>query len=194
MITAIILAAGFSRRFGKEKLLMKINKKPMISYVIDVVISSGFDEVILVYQNEAIRRIVNREDIIFAYNKESVQGMSTSVKCGIQKASKTDAYMFINGDQPFITIEVIHSLMDTFYKRKESIIVPKYNEKRGNPVIFSSQWKEQFLSVTGDKGGRNIIKNNPEEVFFIDIANNHCGMDMDTWEDYISLKELLNDE
>ncbi|GMQ60000.1 molybdenum cofactor cytidylyltransferase [Vallitalea sediminicola] len=194
MITAIILAAGFSRRFGSEKLLLKLNDKSLITHVIDTVIKSEFKEIILVYQNEEIKKIAEKYKIKHIYNGLSINGMSSSLKCGISKASETDAYMFINGDQPFINNEIIETLIKTFYKTEESIVVPRYSGKRGNPVVFSSKWKKEFMNVTGDVGGRNIIKNNPNEVYYLDMTENKYNLDVDTQKDYLTIKEMMNND
>ena len=192
MVTAIILAAGFSKRFGDDKLLVKLRNKPIINYVVDTVINSNFQEIILVHRNQDIKKIVGTHNIKYIYNDISYKGMSTSLKCGLSIASTTDAFMFINGDQPLINKDIINKLIKVFDEQTESIIVPRYNGKRGNPVIFSSKWKEALMNVSGDIGGRNIIKNNPDEVYFIDISERICGIDIDTFEDYLTIKELLD--
>ncbi|WP_458788391.1 nucleotidyltransferase family protein, partial [Vallitalea sediminicola] len=114
----------------------------------------------------------------------AITGMSSSIKCAIMKATETDAYMFINGDQPFVNSHVVEDLITTFNNRKESIIVPRYDGERGNPVIFGSNWKDDFLRITGDIGGRNIIKDNKDEVYYLDISESKWGLDIDTKEDY----------
>ncbi|WP_304942149.1 molybdenum cofactor cytidylyltransferase [Vallitalea guaymasensis] len=194
MVTAIILAAGFSRRFGREKLLMKLDGKPMITHVIETIIKSDFKEIILVYQNEEIKKIAENYNVKYVYNQSAITGMSSSIKCAIMEASETDAYMFINGDQPFVDSQVIEELITTFNNRKESIIVPRYDGERGNPVIFGSNWKDDFLRITGDIGGRNIIKDNKDEVYYLDISESKWGLDIDTKEDYLIIKELTDNE
>jgi molybdenum cofactor cytidylyltransferase len=194
LITAIILAAGYSRRFGEDKLLIKLGNKPIITYVIETILKCEFQEIILVYRNEEVKRIGENYNIKNIYNQSAIMGMSSSIRCGIINALETDAYMFINGDQPYINYYVIKNLIEAFNNQDESIIVPRYNGKRGNPVIFSSKWKNDFLEINGDIGGRNIIKNNKEEVYYLDIANVKWGMDMDTKEDYLIIKELYYNE
>lgn len=194
MVTAIILAAGYSKRFGDEKLLVKLDDKPLISYVIEAVVNSDFGEIILVYRNEIVKKTIENHNIKFIHNEMSYTGMSSSLRCGLKEAGVTDAYMFINGDQPLISVNIIETLIRRFYEEKASIIVPRYNGKRGNPVIFSSKWKEELMNVTGDMGGRNIIKNNPNDVYYVDISKNICGIDIDTPEDYLTIKELMENE
>ena len=69
-------------------------------------------------------------------------------------------------------------------KLKNLIIVPKYNEKRGNPVIFHRKYTDEFLELQGDNGGRSIINNHLEVVKFIEVKNEWLLNDIDRLEDY----------
>jgi molybdenum cofactor cytidylyltransferase len=194
-MTAIILAAGLSKRFGSQKLCMPINNRPMVQHVIELAKRMNFEECILVYQDEEVRRLAG-DGIKCVYNPNAADGLSSSVKCGAVSAGKTDGYIFFVGDQPFIDEQTIRLLVDTFYNKpidvfqKEahknigSILVPMYNGKRGNPVIFASKWKVSLENLTGDAGGRTIIEQNPEQIIFVDMQNGNSGEDIDTLEDY----------
>jgi molybdenum cofactor cytidylyltransferase len=183
-MTAIILAAGFSRRFGKEKLLMNIKGKPIVLHVIDLVLGMNFNENVLVFQNDEIGKLAEDKNIKCIYNPAAIEGISASIKCGIQNSDNADAYIFFLGDQPFIDSFTVNQLLKAYYEGKGSIIVPKYEGTNGNPVIFAAAWKEQLEGLCGDVGGKTIIKENPEKVFFIDAACRKAGNDIDTWEDY----------
>lgn len=187
-MTGIILAAGFSRRFGEEKLLMKINGKPIILHVIDLVLSVGFSETVLVFQNQDIGRLADGRTIKGIHNLRAAEGISASIKCGIHNSRPTDGYMFFTGDQPFIEPETVNRLLTAFNKGEGSIILPKYDGVNGSPVIFGSIWKEQLENLIGDVGGRTIIKNNPDKVFFVDMPGSKAGIDIDTKEDYVQYK------
>ena len=186
--TAIILAAGFSRRFGREKLMMHLHGKPIAAHVIDAVLGAGFIETILVYRNEEISRLAEGKNIKCVYNPDSADGMSSSVKCGVRNSSPTDAFIFFAGDQPYIDCDTINQLITAFKTGKGTIVVPDYGGRKGSPVIFSSEWKPQLEKLTGDAGGRSVILANPEKVYPVSISNLKAGMDIDTWEDYISHK------
>lgn len=187
MITAIIMASGFSRRIGERKLLLKINNKPIVEWVIDLVDTINFHEEILVYRDKEIEAIGKKRGFKTVFNDKAIEGMSSSMKLGILNSSKKiDGYIFFTADQPFLDVKAIEKLMDSFYQGKGSIIVPRFEGQRGNPVIFHSKWRESLLDVKGDKGGRDIIKNNLNEVYFLDISSARQGMDIDTWEDYRS--------
>lgn len=194
MIQSIILAAGSSKRFGQNKLNLDLLGKPVLHHVVDTVIEAGLAKPILVYYNKPILGTRPDEDIIYVYNQDAPEGMSTSVKCGLSHAPRSDGYMFINGDQPLISVDLLKALIDAYKRGLGTIIVPRYKGVRGNPTIFHHTWRKKLLEVTGDKGGRELIKTHPEEVYYVDIDDIYMGMDIDTKEDYRYLKELVRSE
>jgi molybdenum cofactor cytidylyltransferase len=188
-LTAVILAAGFSRRFGKEKLLMRVYDKPIILHVVDSVLEMGFRETILVYRNEEILKAVSGRKMKSVYNSAAADGISSSIKCGLRLTRSIDDYIFFTGDMPFINFDTVTQLLKAFHEGMGSIIVPRYGGYNGNPVIFASKWKGKLENLSGDTGGRTIIKGNQEEVYFVDIQDLKAGMDIDTMEEYYRQNE-----
>lgn len=192
MISGIILASGFSKRFREEdKLLYNLNGKAILEHVLSSAVKSNLDEVILVYRTEEVCRIGEKYGVKTVINLEADKGMSKSLHNGISNCKKnTDGYMFLVGDQPFITSEVINKLIEIF-ENNNTIIVPLYNKHRGNPCIFPLSYKEELLSVKGDKGGRDIIKKNTEKVNFVEIEKK-IGIDIDEYKDLKEIRKCLD--
>lgn len=185
MVSGIILASGFSKRMKKEKLLLPLCGIPIVEHVIRAANSSHLDEVILIYRNESVKEIGTKYPDKMAYNDHADKGQSAAVKLGISLANKeTDAFMFLVGDQPFLSKTVINILIDIFKDYPDNIIVPVYNGKKGSPVIFPVKFKYELLALTGDTGGRIIIENHKEEVKLVEIENTDAGIDIDNQEEY----------
>ena len=91
MISAILLAAGQSKRMIDEnKLTKKLNGIPVINHSVNNILSSNIDELIVVlgYQKEIIEDIVEKNNKIkFTVNKNFTDGMSTSIKTGLDHLS-----------------------------------------------------------------------------------------------------------
>jgi len=183
-MTAIILAAGLSTRFGGDKLLAEIGGKPIILRVIETVRKCGFREIILVSRSSDVKELINDENIKVVVNKDAALGKSTSVKCGVSSAKYDDSFMFFAADQPFIDEKTVRALIEAYDSGKGSIIVPRYNGVSGNPVIFAGRWKQELLSLEGDMGGKAIINANPDEVCYVETGNPSAGIDIDTLDDY----------
>ena len=92
MISAILLAAGESKRMGGEnKLLKKINGIPLIIHTVKNILSTSISELIIVigYQEKMMRDTINKDSKIkFVYNKDFKAGMSSSIKMGLKYISK----------------------------------------------------------------------------------------------------------
>lgn len=192
MISGIIMASGFSNRMGQNKLLLEIEGVKVIERVIKACKDSLLDEVILIYRLDEIKQIGEKYGIKTIFNPNADKGQSAAVKLGVESSKITNGYMFLVGDQPFLNSSVINALIEECRKNKESICVPYYKEKFGMPILFSPIYKNDLLNVKGDKGGREIIKNNPNMVKRLDFNDEYLGLDIDTMDDYVNLLNKKN--
>lgn len=191
MITGIIMASGFSKRMGRNKLLFPIEGDYMIERVIKAAKSSNIDKLLIVYNNKDIEEIGAKHGAALIYNSNPEKGQSQSMKLGIEASDpQNQAYVFFVGDQPYLEVDTINKLIELFKNNKGDIIVPLYNGRRGNPTVFSAKLRDRLLEVEGDRGGRAIIEEMKDRVFFIDIEEDKSGIDIDTWEEYQSIKDL----
>jgi molybdenum cofactor cytidylyltransferase len=189
MISGIILASGFSKRMEQEKLLLPVGGVVLVERVIRAAKASHLDDVILIYQKKEIEMIGRKYGITAVFNSRAEEGQSAAIKLGINTAHpKTDAFIFMVGDQPFLNPSTINILIDTFQQDPHSIIVPVYNGIRGNPVLFPSALKKELLVLDGDRGGRVLIEAIPERVNLVSIDDEMSGTDIDTREDYLRIK------
>jgi molybdenum cofactor cytidylyltransferase len=189
MINAIIMASGNGKRMGANKLLLKYQGKALVEHIIDKVITCDFYSTVLVSQYEQVLSLGSERAMKLVHNHNPEKGQSESIKLGILNSPKADGYMFFTGDQPLMDVETIKLLMDSFNESSNLIIVPRYSEKRGNPVIFPKKFIAELLEIQGDSGGRSIINKHLEEVKFLEVKNEYLLNDIDTEEQY---KQLLN--
>ncbi|MNP49295.1 MobA-like NTP transferase domain protein [compost metagenome] len=96
--------------------------------------------------------------------------------------------MFFTGDQPLLSKLTIKKMIDAFKNNPQNIVVPRYKERNGSPVIFSSIFIDELKALRGDKGGREVIKRNKDSLIFVEVENEYELMDIDTWEDYEKLQ------
>ena len=185
-VSAIIMAAGLSKRMNQEKLKMKINNKFIFEYILDTIKNcyDCFNEVIVVAKDDTILNRAEEFGFKIVKNDISYLGQSTSIILGIQNSNATQGYMFFVADQPFIKEETIRELIRTFEKNPSNIIIASYNGINGNPAIFPEIFSEQLLNLEGDIGGKLIIKNNEDKVIKVHIQSDNEFIDIDTFEDY----------
>lgn len=181
----IILAAGFSKRMGKNKLLLPFKDNTIIESVIREVVSSKLNKVYIVCREDEVKDLAGKYSLNIIINKKAHEGQSTSIVEAIKKVdSEAGSYMFLMGDQPLINKDFINEMIDFYNNNNTSILVPYYNDKRGTPVIFSSKWKKDLLKLKGDEGGRQIIRGNIKDILKYKVDSKILGIDIDNIEDY----------
>lgn len=193
-IKAIILAAGESKRFGSKKLLEEFLGKPLIQHVLDEVVKVEFEEIVVVTQHEAIKKLESTHKIHMIDNENVDKGISHSIYLGINEERDYDGYMFIVGDQPFITSQIIETMIAKFQGGNGNILCMSHKGRRGSPTLFDKCYKNELLQLTGDIGGRQVMKNHPECVINCEIDDPICLEDIDTREDYTKLKRYKKDK
>lgn len=191
MISGIVMASGFSRRMGADKLMFEFGERTVVERVIAATVISELDEVIVVCRDFDVLKIAESLGALAVVNENAQLGQSESIRLGVISTNpEADGLMFIVADMPLLESRVIDMLIHEFSMNLESIIVPLYNGVRGNPVIFPASLKEELMSLSGDEGGRAIIEKFSERVIFVETGSSQSGMDIDTKEDFERLKAL----
>jgi len=183
MISAIILAAGESKRMGKLKQLIPFGRSTILEQTIDNYLNSEVNEVIIVlgHRAEEAKGIIAARPVKLAINPNYQQGMSTSIIVGLNMVdSRARAVMIALGDQPFIDSQAINRLIEEFCNHDKGIAIPTYQGRRGHPVLFAMKYKEKLLELKGDIGGRQIISDHPDDVLEVAVNCEGIYIDIDT--------------
>lgn len=190
MMSAIVLAAGLSTRMGGvNKLLLPFRGKTVIVTVVENIINSGIEEVIVVTGNDAdvVQNLLKHLPVKIIHNQNFKIGMTSSIQKGISIA-KGDSYMICLGDMPFITSKE-YLQIQTFFKKQRKlneacICIATHINKRGNPVVFSSLYKNEILKHTDMEGCKEIIRSNKHNVYNVEMKSGNILKDIDTPGDY----------
>ena len=163
MISAILLAAGQSKRMGGDnKLIKKYNKKYLINYIVGTLIKSKVDKIIIVlgFQSPKVRKITAKnEKINFIYNKNYKSGISSSIKVGLKRVSK---------------------------KNRKEIIAPTYKGKMGKPIGFKYSMVKILNKVKKDSGAKKIILRNKKKLGLIKVISKSIFKDFNTKRDFFN--------
>ena len=172
MISAILLAAGQSKRMrGENKLIKEINGIPLIKLSIINILESCINELIIItgHENQILEETINKNNKIkIFFNHHYKTGMASSIKKGIENLSKeTKAFFICLGDMPMIKKETYNELIN--YVDKKEIIIPTYKNQQGNPVLFSIKMKDKIMNIQGDVGAKEILKKDNNKVLNLPI-------------------------
>jgi molybdenum cofactor cytidylyltransferase len=196
-ISGILLAAGESKRMGKPKLLLNLGESNIINTTIENLLKSKIFELIIVLGHEAqnIESSLSSQDkrIKFVTNKNYREGMSTSIKCGVLTASKdSEAFLIALGDQPLISPKIINRLIEKYQSSGVGIITVMHQSLRGHPVIISKKYVQEILSLNGDIGARDLLKQHLDDTASINIESSEEFFDIDRTQDYEELKRIYD--
>jgi molybdenum cofactor cytidylyltransferase len=196
MICGIILAAGEGKRMGKVKLTLPLGDKQLIEWVLQAVKLAPLDKYFLVVRPEDKEMIKIGESwgAEIVLNPEYRSGMSSSIRKALDQISSeaVEGFFILLGDQPLINPSIIFKMLKAFTPGKREIVVPFYKDKQGNPVLFDHYWKEKLMKLSGDLGGRVLIKAHPEKIKRVKISDESIFIDIDQEEDYQKIKSIFN--
>ena len=187
MISAILLAAGQSKRMnGENKLTKEIQGTPLIKHSVKNILASSIDELIIVlgHQKETIEKLVNKnEKIKFVFNKDFESGIASSIKTGLNNLSeKTEAFFICLGDMPMVNPNIYNQLIKSINKRE--IIVPTYKGQQGNPVLFAKSMKEKIINISGDVGAKKLLELNKDKILNLEINDQCVTKDFNTQDNF----------
>ncbi len=190
-IVGLVLAAGMSRRLGRPKQLVEIDGVPLVQIVASTAIESKLDEVVIVTGHEAlaIEQAVSGLAVSVRWNADYGTGQASSLKAGVQAARglRADAVVVLLADQPGITVDAIDRLIEARRESGAWIGMASYGDERGHPVMFGRELFAELDEISGDQGGREVIKRHPERVVLVDGGSDCVPMDVDTEADVEAL-------
>lgn len=188
MITALILAAGESKRMGVPKMLLPYGKRTIIETVIDNVLQSKVDKVLVVLGSDRTaveKRIKVHPKIKVVFNPHFSDGMLSSAQRGFQSLPPgTEAAMVFLGDQPSISTAVINRLIDAFKKQMKGIVLPTYKGNRGHPVLIGIKYRGEVKKLSSEVGLRGVVYSHPQDIMDVAVEDPGILRDIDDMDDY----------
>lgn len=176
----IILAAGNSVRFGTNKLLEPVEGIPMYRRTADKILQIDFETRIVVTQYREILEALKRDGFLPVENREPGLGISHSIALGLSALKKdSQSCMFLVCDQPFLSVGAIQKLKREFEASEKGIGAAAAGGEAGNPVVFSADYYRELAALTGDRGGKRVLKAHPEDVMLTEVPERELA-DIDT--------------
>lgn len=188
MTTYIIyLAAGNSRRFGSNKLFHLINGKELYRYGLDSLINliNLRDDCKLIVVTQYFEIITAYPDLDYVYSSKCKDGLSYSIKAGLEMIDQQDHYqmMFVVADQINLNYQTLNDMIDSYNASNYSLATLCYQDVVGNPTIFDCKYVNELKQLSGDNGGRKVINKYLDNCLFYNVNNQKELFDIDITED-----------
>ena len=194
-IDSIVLAAGKGTRAGGPKALLRINNTTFVEYIINKLLNAPIAKIIVVTSPDIfneIKTIVPLNRVLMILNSEIKGDQLSSIRVGLKHASN-DSTGFICWpvDIPLVKTETIHSLINTSSSVNKNIILPKYNNKRGHPVIFKKNMYHALSTLCpAESGARWLIQQYPHEILELEVNDPGILLNVNTPEELALIHKL----
>ncbi len=192
MLSLIVLAAGKSTRMrGRNKLLIKVDGKPIIRRVVEAGLKSKVDEVIVVlgWEADKIKERLGDLPCRWVLNEDYEKGQSVSLRVGLREiAEATQAILVLPGDVAMIDSRSINLVINEYARKKTPIIIAAHKGRPGHPILLDKQLFSEIEKIDEPTFGlKAVVKKHNEDVRLVEAGSTNVLQDVDAPED---LKKL----
>jgi molybdenum cofactor cytidylyltransferase len=181
MLAAVILSGGASSRMGSPKALLAYQGRPFLEHLLDVTVHPKINvrRVVLGAHAEPIAKniVLAADEIVI--NDDWEKGQLSSIQAAIRSLpADTEGLLLCLIDHPLISGDLVNELIEQFYAKRETIVLPVYQGRRGHPVIFPASLYEELLRAPLDKGARSVVWAHANGVVEVPTDEEGCVLNL----------------
>lgn len=179
----ILLASGFGRRFGGNKLLLQVEGDSLARRALAAcpaelfarrAVTSRFPELLALGAASGWQPLLNTE---------AEEGVSAGIRLGMTAMEEMDGVLFAVCDQPWLTPRSVARLAQAFRQQPDRIVALSWQGRRGSPVLFPRDLFPALRALSGDTGGSAVIRQHPHRLITVEASSEKELLDIDTADD-----------
>jgi molybdenum cofactor cytidylyltransferase len=185
-VAGVVLAAGASTRFGRNKLLLQLGGESLARRAAKAALEGGLDPVVVVLGHEADR--IGQEllglPVRTIVNPDYALGMNTSVRAGVEAVpEEAAAVVVLLADMPFVTGDMITRLVQAYRQTRAPLVASDYEGVHAPPTLYARPLFPELGGPGGDGRGRRVVKRHAEEAVRVTWPSDRLA-DVDREEDW----------
>ena len=188
MISAIILAAGESKRMGQPKMLLPWGNQTVIEHVVNTFLKAGIEDIVVVTggTHEYVKKAIEHYPVRKIQNPNYVAGeMVSSIQYGLREMpERTLASLIGLGDQPQIQEGNVRAICDAYKKTRSPLVVPSFQMKRGHPWLVARPLWQKLLALQAPQTPRDFLRDHSDRIQYVSLDTPTILADLDTPDDY----------
>lgn len=184
-IRGILLAAGYSKRFGSNKLLQTLPAGSSLAGTPIALAAArnlldAVPESIAVVRPRAqkLAKMLRDAGCTTVVCKNAGEGMGTSLAAGVRASLDVDGWIVTLADMPFIRPETIRTVLRALGEGA-AIAAPSFRGERGHPVGFAKRFYTELSSLHGDEGAREVLTRHPDGIVLCEVDDPGVLRDID---------------
>src|SRR6266446_5813343 len=193
-VAGVILAAGASRRMGKNKMLLELDGESLVRRAAKRALGAGLSPVVVVIGHEAARLRAELKDLplVFAINPDYTGPTSGSLHRGLDTlGADVAAVVVMLGDMVRVTAETLAMLVAAARGTRAPLVVSRYGDVTAPPLLFRRALFGELLAWSGEGCGKTVVQGHRDEALFLDWPAEVLA-DVDTPEDFAAAMARLN--
>lgn len=182
---AVVLAAGLSRRMGREKVLLRFGDWTVLERVLFTLAAAGIDERVTVVRPDLPQaaEIARRVGARVVVNPRPQEEMLLSIRMGIAELSPdVDAFFVWPADHPAVAGETLAELVRAAGRAR--VVLPVHAGRRGHPALVGADLIADIVAIPRGEGLRHLWRVRPEILTEVAVSDQGVLLDLDTPEDY----------
>lgn len=186
-ISAVILAAGYSRRMGNFKPLLRFGAQTLLERLVSTYRKAGIADIRVVtgHRAAAVEAALVDLPVTTVHNPIYDTGMFSSILAGIDSLPSTTRAFFIHPvDIPLVRPDTLSRLMTALDDPLWAVVYPLLEDQRGHPPLIHSALATEIAAYNGCGGLRELLRRFESRAKNIPVADAGVLLDLDTPDDY----------
>ena len=185
-VAGIVLAAGASRRMGRNKMLLELEGEALVRRAARRALAAGLSPVVVVLGHEAdrVRAALADLGVLIALNPDFAGPTSGSLHAALDLLGEdVGAAVVLLGDMVHVSEAALAELMRRARSSHAPLVVSRYGDVTAPPLLFRRALFGELLAWTGEGCGKAVVQAHKHEALYVDRP---AGLlvDVDTPEDF----------
>jgi molybdenum cofactor cytidylyltransferase len=193
-ITALILAAGRSRRMGAHKAFLELDHEPLLSRILGAAFAGGVAHAVVVVGATAdprlvtiaaVERLVAQRHPALAAQVRIVVGEPDrtpidSIRAGLKALEPGTALLLWPVDSPFADAQLVRSLIDRLADAPDRIARPVDAGHGGHPVLFGAEVVRELTAPAANLGAHTVVNQDPRRLLDVPFHDSRLLAQLNT--------------
>ncbi len=178
-VVVVLLAAGFGRRFGGDKLSARLPDGRTVGEASLALARAAWPDVVCVVRpGTGMAQVARAAGVPVIECPEAIDGMGYSLAAGVRATPEAAGWVIALGDMPFLSPTTVRAVAQAVAAGQD-IVAPIHGGERGHPVGFGAGLGLELSTVSGDEGARAVVNRHRQRLVLLPVCDAGILRDVD---------------